>query len=340
MTPPPSDEEANERRERRRRVVVRRRLAALGVILGLGVAIGVGLARPWDDGDPAPASAPAGTTTEVVATPAPAPAPAPQTGAKQLPRGGRSVLPEFRVVALFGAPQARELGALGRGTPAEDVVRLTRVAAPYRRGGRPLLPALWLIASISAKEPGADGSYRTVQDAATIRRYLSAARKAKMLLVLDIQPGRADVVAEARRLEPFLKEPDVGLALDPEWALGPNETAADAPGSLPAATINRVSAELARIVRTNRLPEKLLAVHSFSPDLITGAAALASRPGVALVIDANAIGPLDEKRSTYAAVARPGAFRGVKLFFEEDPVLVTPDDVLSLTPQPDVVVYE
>jgi hypothetical protein len=340
MTPPPSDEEANERRERRRREVVRRRFAALGVIIGLGVAIGVGLARPWDDGDTKPVATSTASTTEVVATPAPAPAPAPQAAAKLLPRGGRSLLPEFRVVALFGAPQAKELGALGRGTPAEDVARLTRLAAPYRRGGRPLLPALWLIASISSKEPGTDGSYRTTQAVATIRRYLSAARKAKMLLVLDIQPGRADVVAEVRRVEPFLREPDVGLALDPEWTLGPDETAADAPGSLPVATINQVSAELARIVRANRLPEKLLAVHSFSPDLITGDAALAARPGVALVIDANAIGPLDEKRSTYAAVARPGTFRGLKLFFDEDPVLVTPDDVLSLTPQPDVVVYE
>lgn len=243
-------------------------------------------------------------------------------------------------MALFGAPQARELGALGRGTPSEDAARLTRLAASYRGGGRPVLPALWLIASISAKEAGADGSYRTVQDGATIRRYLAAAREAKMLLVLDLQPGRADVVAEVRRLEPFLKEPDVGLALDPEWALGPDETAADAPGSLSTTAINRVSAELGRIVRVNRLPEKLLAVHSFSPDLITGDAALAIRPGVALVIDANAIGPLDEKRAAYAAAARPGAFRGLKLFFEEDPALLTPAQVLALRPPPDVVVYE
>lgn len=314
--------------------MVRRRLVALGAIAVVSAAIAVGLARPWDD-DESPPSTP--TTT---AQPVPPPATPPPATAKQLPRGGRSVLPRFRVVALFGAPQARELGALGHGTPSEDAARLTRLAASYRSGGRPVLPALWLIASISSKDPGPEGLYRTVQDAATIRRYLTAARRARMLLVLDLQPGRASVRDDVRRLEPFLKEPDVGLALDPEWALGPHETAADAPGSLPVSTINAVSAELSRIVRENDLPQKLLAVHSFSPDLITGDAPVRSRTGVAVVIDANAIGPETEKRAAYAAVARPGTFRGIKLFFDEDPTLLEPADVLELDPPPDVVIYE
>ena len=32
-----------------------------------------------------------------------------------------------------------------------------------------------------------------------------------------IEPGRGDFYAETRRLLKWLKEPDVGLALDPEW---------------------------------------------------------------------------------------------------------------------------
>ncbi len=54
-----------------------------------------------------------------------------------------------------------------------------------------------------------------------IRRYLKAARKAKALLILDIQPGRSDFFTETKRLRKWLKEPDVGLALDPEWRMGP-----------------------------------------------------------------------------------------------------------------------
>ena len=59
--------------------------------------------------------------------------------------------------------------------------------------------------------------YRARQTDAVIRRYLRAARQAKALLLLDIQPGRSDFFTETTRLEKWLKEPDVGLALDPEW---------------------------------------------------------------------------------------------------------------------------
>ena len=35
----------------------------------------------------------------------------------ELPRGGRTILPDYRVVAYYGAPQDDELGALGIGSP-------------------------------------------------------------------------------------------------------------------------------------------------------------------------------------------------------------------------------
>ena len=37
----------------------------------------------------------------------------------QLPGGGRVLLPNYRVVALYGAPQDDQLGELGIGTPAQ-----------------------------------------------------------------------------------------------------------------------------------------------------------------------------------------------------------------------------
>ncbi len=57
-----------------------------------------------------------------------------------LPRGGRRIFPEFRVVAYYGAPQNRELGALGIGTPDEAGRRLARAARPYGKRTRPALP--------------------------------------------------------------------------------------------------------------------------------------------------------------------------------------------------------
>ena len=80
-----------------------------------------------------------------------------------------------------------------------------------------MLPALELITVIANADPGEDGMYRSRQRDAVIRRYLRAARRAKALLLLDIQPGRSDFFTETTRLEKWLKEPDVSLALDPEW---------------------------------------------------------------------------------------------------------------------------
>ena len=136
------------------------------------------------------------------------------------------------MIAYYGAPQSRELGALGIGTPRGAARRLAREARGYRRGDRAELPALELITVIANADPGDDGMYRARQSDAVIRRYLRAARRAKALLLLDIQPGRSDFFTETTRLEKWLKEPDVGLALDPEWRV--------AEGQVPGQVIGRV----------------------------------------------------------------------------------------------------
>lgn len=261
----------------------------------------------------------------------------------ELPRGGRRILPRFRLVAFYGAPQADELGALGIGTPAQAGRRLARQARAYARPGRPVLPVFELIAVVANGSPGTDGRYRTRQRAATIRRYLAAARRAKALLLLDIQPGRADFLAEMRALEPFLREPDVGLALDPEWHVGPGEVPGQVLGSVDAGVVNAVSARLARIVRERRLPEKLLVVHQFTANMVRRKAALARSPGVALVLDVDGFGTQAQKVAKYRELTRGAGARfahGLKLFYREDTNLMSPREVLRLRPEPQLVVYE
>ena len=177
----------------------------------------------------------------------------------ELPRGGRRLLPDRRIVAFYGAPQDDELGELGIGSPASAARRLERQAQALRAArSRPVLPAMELIAVTAAAHPGEGGRYNTRQDDAVIERYLRAARKAKALLVLDIQPGRSDFFTEATRLERWLAEPDVGLALDPEWRMGPGEVPGKVIGSVEAREVNAVSEWLAQIVERNKLPQKLL----------------------------------------------------------------------------------
>jgi hypothetical protein len=260
----------------------------------------------------------------------------------QLPGGGRRLLPDRRIVAFYGAPQAAELGQLGIGTPAAAARRLAKQARAYRQQGRPVLPAMELIAVVAAAHPGEGERYNTRQEPQVIDRYLRAARKAKALLILDIQPGRSDFFTEAQRLRRWLKEPDVGLALDPEWRMGPGQVPGNVIGSVEAREVNATSEWLAQIVTDGDLPEKLLLIHQFTDDMVDDTQ-LRERPGLSIVLNADGFGGQPIKKAKYRAFTRsprPFLHRGFKLFYREDTGLMSPRQVLRLKPPPDVVIYE
>ena len=261
---------------------------------------------------------------------------------RELPRGGRRIFPRHRVVAFYGAPQTGELGALGIGRPDRAARRLERQARPYATRRRPVLPAFELIAAIAADAPGAGGDYSDRQSRRTVSRYLRAARRRKMLLILDIQPGRASFMREVRALRRFLVEPDVSLALDPEWSMDPGQLPGQQIGDTDAATVNEVSRYLADIVRRRNLPEKLLVVHRFTEDMIKDEQSLRRHPGVALTVNVDGFGDRPNKVAKYREFTRGRRDRrhGFKLFYEEDTGLMTPRQVLRLRPSPDLVVYE
>jgi hypothetical protein len=205
-----------------------------------------------------------------------------------------------------------------------------------------VLPALELITVIANADPGEDGMYRSRQTGAVIRRYLRAARRHDMLLVLDIQPGRSDFMTEARALRRFLEQPDVSLALDPEWKMGPEEVPGQTIGSTDAAEVNEVSRWLSRIVKEEGLPQKLLVVHRFTSDMIGRERLLKRHPGVALTINVDGFGTQAQKLAKYRDFTRghKGRLNGFKLFYKEDTNLMRPRQVLRMKPRPDFVVYE
>lgn len=261
---------------------------------------------------------------------------------KELPRGGRRIFPDYRVVAFYGAPQDTGLGTLGIGTPAQAAARLRHVAHGYAKQSRPALPAFELISTIAAAHPGDDGLYRIHQPDEVIGRYLRAARSVKALLLLDIQPGRGDFLSEARRLERWLREPDVGIALDPEWHAGPTEIPGQTIGSVTAGEINEVSSYVSGIVRDGDLPMKLFVVHQFTSDMIEDKPGVLSPPGLAMTINADGFGDRPNKVSKYELLTSdvPRFDDGFKLFYEEDTNLMDAGAVLALHPPPDLVVYE
>lgn len=264
---------------------------------------------------------------------------------------GTTILPTYRVAAVVGAPgQDKRLGIGSVGTPNDGVRYVTENIAPYYQGDRPVLPAFMLIATLAKQEPNG-GRYSSRISDEQIERYLTAARNHGAILIIDIQPGQSPWMDEVRHYTRWLKEPDVSVALDPEWKMGPGEIpiVSNVIGRTSASEINEVSAYMQRIIDENNLPQKLLVVHQFKEYQLTDQSDIVDRPGVAMVLNIDGVGAPDQKVATYVTLTNPARGKtfpyGFKLFYDDDTQggapLMTPDEVLnSLVPRPDFVVYE
>jgi hypothetical protein len=255
------------------------------------------------------------------------------------------LFPHWRMVGLYGTDRAAVLGALGEQDPDAAAERLRAVTAPWRRpGDRPVLPAFDLIATIATAAPGPSGLYRSRSSDEQIQRYLDAARRHGVYLILDLQPGRSDFLTEAKAYERFLREPDVGVALDPEWRTEyPATPGGGYVGHVDASEVNAVADWLAGLVAEEGLPEKLLVVHQFQIQMIRDKHLLREPEGIALNIHMDGFGTRTEKLTTYSFVHVDEPWsNGFKLFYDEDINIFTADDILggAAQPIPDLITYQ
>lgn len=260
-------------------------------------------------------------------------------------RGG-PLLPANRFVALYGAPQLTQT-IIGLKSPrgagrrlAREVTAYTDASAALGLAPRPVLGAFDLVAAIATAGRGSDGRYRFRQDPEVIDAYLAQARASGARLILDIQPGRSTFRAELRALRPWLAQPDVDLALDPEWNVGRRGVPGRTAGSVTARVVNRVARDLDAIVAANGLPPKLLVVHQFRRGSVRGRQRLRHRAGVQVVLNFDGIGAPAPKRDGYAALSVPRLFDGFSLFYRRDRPLMSPAQVLGLLPEPDFALYQ
>jgi hypothetical protein len=274
-----------------------------------------------------------------------APSVAPTSSARpvapaQLPQGGTKIFPAYRVVAYYGTAGNSTLGVLGEGSPDKMLPKLRAAAKPFA-GGRKVQPAYELIASVAQAGRGADGNYSRMIPLSRIQQYVDHARRHKVLLILDLQPGRGDFLPQARRLERFLVQPHVGLALDPEWRMPKGKVPGKTIGRVGAAEVNRVSAYLSGLVEAHKLPEKLFVLHQFRASMLPDVTRIKKQPGLALVQHVDGFGTRAEKDATWNRLRRPQQFHlGYKLFYDEDVKRYGAADVLKFKPVPELVSFQ
>ncbi|MEX2654479.1 MAG: hypothetical protein WD532_05545 [Acidimicrobiia bacterium] len=259
--------------------------------------------------------------------------------ATELPGGGFT-FDGKRLVAFYGNPTTSALGVLGEQDPAATLERLRPIVEDYSADGLQGIPTFEIIATVASSRAGADNDYSDEAGIETLRPWIDFAAANGVYVVLDLQPGRTDFLTQAQRYEEFLRLPHVGLALDPEWRLKPNQVHLRQIGTVDATEINQVSAWLAEIVREEQLPQKYFLVHQFHFSMITNRELIETPTELFTVIQMDGQGPLHTKYETYGAITAgqedAGWAWGWKNFYDEDNPMGTPAEVLAVEP---VVVF-
>jgi hypothetical protein len=249
------------------------------------------------------------------------------------------------ILAFYGHPNSANMGILGRYSIQELDARLSALADEYREasGGRGIRKAFYIIyGTVWPKgDIGIIGEDKLL-------RYIEYALQNDILIFIDHQIGRHDPVASLRRMLPYLKYPNVHLALDPEWrTTKPMEEI----GTVTAAEINEAQRVMEEYIIENNIPgERLLVIHQFNWRMIQNREQVSGDfERVRLVHCADGFGSPSIKKQSYAynAQATNMPIKAFKLFYNfnipgagYDHPLLSPKDVYALNPRPYLIMYQ
>ena len=270
----------------------------------------------------------------------PVAAPYPEVGA---------VLPFKRVVAFYGNFLSKGMGVLGQYPEDVMLAKLNAEMAAWAAADpqTPVIPAIDYIAVTAQASAGRDGMYRAQMSDNQIDHAVELARKIHGIVVLDVQVGLSTLPQELPELRKYLAYPDVHLAIDPEFAMHNGAKPGTVIGTFDATDINYAANFLAQIVREHHLPPKILVIHRFTQEMMTHYKKITPLPEVQIVIDMDGWGDPQKKIGTYVNIVadEPVQFTGFKLFFKNDILppstrLLTPKEVINLTPSPIFIQYQ
>jgi hypothetical protein len=267
------------------------------------------------------------------------PGPAPLPGA---------ILPQKRILAYYGNPLSKRMGILGEYPVDEMLRRLDEEVANWTKADplTPVQPALHTIVVTAQGQPGRGDKYRLRMTDKMIEDVLEMAKQRDALVFLDVQVGRSTLPEELPRLTQFLKLPHVHLGIDAEFAMKEDGIPGKKIGSFDASDINYATELLANITKEHNLPPKLLIIHRFTQRMITNSQDIKLRPEVQVVMHMDGWGPPALKKDTYRQfiAKEPVQYTGFKVFYKNDTRnnsrLMTPEEILKLSPRPLYIQYQ
>lgn len=301
---------------------------------------------------PTPTTPPTATATPTetptatpLATETPQPPPRiPLPELNLVPGSPQPYLSRFTLLSYYGTPQGPSLGILGaqpRYFTNFALRNLREEYRPYVSSEKFIIPTYHIISTVADAWPGADENYNHWLDWGIIQDWIASADEQGFAVVVDIQPGRADLNEEFERVWGLLYNPHVHLAIDPEFLMYDNEVPGQQLGQISAEQINAIQARMNGIgfeIGLNRV----LILHQFEDEMILNKEQIQNFPFVELVIDADGFGSAGTKIRDYNQyAAEPGfEYGGFKLFYDWDSPVMTPDQVMDLSPEPAVIIYQ
>lgn len=267
--------------------------------------------------------------------------------------------PYYRTTWLtyYGRPDVPQMGIVGE----HDVITLTALleehAARYDAANGPELgvrPAFHLVYGTATVVPGEDGRHLYYLPDELVQRYVDAAQQAGLDVILDIQIAGYSPVESIQRALPFLRNSNVHLAIDPEFAMVVEGQAVPGNpiGYVTAAQVNDVQHAIADYLQTNALPgPRVLLVHQFLANMIVDKDQLdGSIPEVALTLSVDGFGSPWAKITKYNGfVDGATPFVAFKLFYGWDAPLLTEEQALgaqaygpdlAIETAPNMIIYQ
>jgi len=236
------------------------------------------------------------------------------------------------------------MGILGELPPKEMMDRLQAEADLWQKSdsSSTVRPGLELVADVASDYAQDDGKYRLRMPKPMIDKVIGWARSRGWLVILDVQVGRSSVKRELDWIMPYLEQPDVHLALDPEFQMRKDLKPGQRIGSSDAEDVNLAVIRLSQLVEEKKIPPKLLLVHRFTDDMLKRYWKIRTDPRVQIVVVMDGYGVPYAKEKIYRReVSRePVQFAGIKLFYKNDQPMMTRKQLLGLSPKPRVVIYQ